>query len=151
MKVIRNINLLVLKFISQFDKIGVSKILVALMAGKAEVYYDKSKTSPSAICEWITSLGFPSKLQNSKSSKEDGDQSDIGKVEVELEINGMTCSSCVYNIESNIMKMDGMIKAAVALATHRGIFAYDPDKVGPRQIIDQIKVRNLFYVFIRLV
>lgn len=123
-------------------KTGVSKILVALMAGKAEVYYDKSKTSPKAICEWITSLGFPSNLQNSKGFKEGDDNNDIGHAEVELEINGMTCSSCVYNIESNLMKMDGMIRAAVALATHRGLFTYDPDKIGPRQIIDKIKAKN---------
>ena len=122
-------------------KPGVSKILVALMAGKAEVYYDKSKTSPKVVCEWITSLGFPSNLQSSKGVK-DGDDS-IGHAEVELEINGMTCSSCVYNIESNVMKMDGLIRAAVALATHRGVFAYDPDKIGPRQIIDKIKARKI--------
>lgn len=41
---------------------GVSKILVALMAGKAEVFYDKSLVSPQAICDWITTLGFPSNL-----------------------------------------------------------------------------------------
>jgi len=41
---------------------GVSKILVALLAEKAEVFYDESKTTPQAICDWITVLGFASNL-----------------------------------------------------------------------------------------
>lgn len=53
---------------------------------------------------------------------------------------GMTCSSCVYAIESNIMKMKGMKSAVVALATERGKFQFDPSITGPRDIIDCINV-----------
>lgn len=111
------------------------------MAGKAEVFYDKSLTSPQAICDWITTLGFRSCLQmNSGISRSNGTIQENGKADVELHIGGMTCSSCVYNIESHVSKMDGVIQARVALSTQKGLFTYDPDRIGPRQIIDQITV-----------
>lgn len=52
----------------------------------------------------------------------------------------MTCSSCVYAIESNVMKMKGLKSAVVALATERGKFVFDPAITGPRDIIDCINV-----------
>ena len=39
--------------------VGVKDVLVALMAAKAEVDYYPSVTSPTAIAEAISSLGFP--------------------------------------------------------------------------------------------
>lgn len=127
---------------------GVTKVLIALMAGKAEVYYDKTLVSPQAICDWITTLGFPSVLQSeSCSTTKNGAIQENGKAEIELRIGGMTCSSCVYNIESHVAKMDGVFKARVALSTQKGAFTYDPDRTGPRQIIDQITVLLLKYIF----
>lgn len=116
------------------------------MAGKAEVYYEPSKTTPDAICEWITSLGFPSIVLRSGDGTlgSAGERfHDNGEAEVELHIGGMTCSSCVYNIESNIVKLDGILQARVALSTQKGMFTYNPDRIGPRQIIDQITVSLL--------
>ena len=121
--------------------IGVTKILVALMAGKAEVFYEQSKTSPQAICDWITSLGFPSSLQSNNGSAANGRLRENGTADVELHIGGMTCSSCVYNIESNVSKLGGILEARVALSTQKGLFTFDPDRIGPRQIIDHIVVR----------
>ena len=121
--------------------LGVSKVLVALMAGKAEVFYDKFLVTPQAICDWISALGFPSSLQSdSDPMTKNGVNQENGKAEAELHIGGMTCSSCVYNIESHVAKMNGIIQARVALSTQKGVFTYDPDRVGPRQIIDQIIV-----------
>ncbi|KZS15183.1 Copper transporting pATPase, ATP7a-like protein [Daphnia magna] len=118
---------------------GVSKILVALMAGKAEVFYDKSLVSPQAICDWITTLGFPSNLLDGTDRTKNNDFiQENGKAQVELHIGGMTCSSCVYNIEMHVAKMDGIFQARVALSTQKGMFMFDPDRIGPRQIIDQI-------------
>jgi Cu+-exporting ATPase len=116
------------------------------MAGKAEVFYDKSLVSPSAICDWITTLGFPTILQNdSDTVRNNGVIQENGKTHVELHIGGMTCSSCVYNIESHVAKIDGVFKARVALSTQKGMFTFDPDRIGPRQIIDNIIVSsNLF-------
>lgn len=53
----------------------------------------------------------------------------------------MTCSSCVRNIETSIKNLPGIHSAEVALLTHRGKFKYDSSKIGPRDIINELKVR----------
>ena len=55
-----------------------------------------------------------------------------------LQIEGMTCTSCVHNIESHLAKEPGVISAVVALATSKGRFVYDTEATGPRNIIEKI-------------
>ncbi|KAK9892530.1 hypothetical protein WA026_020515 [Henosepilachna vigintioctopunctata] len=109
---------------------GCHKILVSLLAARAEVLYDSSLTSPSDIAMSITELGFPSIVLM---------HSGGGEAELDLEIAGMTCASCVYKIESNVMKLQGVLSAKVALTTRRGKFIYDSALTGPRNIIDEIE------------
>ncbi|RXG53096.1 Copper-transporting ATPase 1 [Armadillidium vulgare] len=107
---------------------GVHKILVSLMAAKAEVLYDASKVLPDQIANAISELGFPASVLEGASNEG----------EVELEIHGMTCSSCVHTIESQIQKLKGVKSASVALAVERGKFVFDPSVIGPRDIIEAI-------------
>ncbi|KAK7500657.1 hypothetical protein BaRGS_00008232, partial [Batillaria attramentaria] len=53
-------------------------------------------------------------------------------------ITGMTCASCVHNIESTLMKRAGILTASVALATSSGKFTYNPELIGPRDILQAI-------------
>ncbi|KAK7077087.1 ATPase Cu transporting protein 7B, partial [Halocaridina rubra] len=108
---------------------GVYSILVALMAAKAEVRYDGSKVLPQEVANSISDLGFPSSVL---------EETGISQGEVDIQILGMTCSSCVYAIESNVMKLKGIKSAVVALATERGKVTFDPAVTGPRDIIDCI-------------
>lgn len=114
------------------------------MAGKAEVYHNES-TTPQQICDWITSLGFASSILN-QDTQGDLIKCDDGTCQVEVHIRGMTCSSCVYSIESNLMKVNGVVKARVALSTQRGVINYNPDIIGPRKVIDCINVSLLYIV-----
>ena len=57
-----------------------------------------------------------------------------------IQIEGMTCASCVHHIESHLMKQPGIISATVALATSKGKFVYDTEVTGPRDIIEDINV-----------
>ena len=61
-----------------------------------------------------------------------------------LQIGGMTCSSCVNNIEQTIKKRKGILEANVSLALQQGKFKFDPELTGPRDIIDDILVRLTF-------
>jgi len=56
---------------------GVNGILVALLAGKAEVIYDPDKIKPADIVSSISELGFPTTLI---------EESGIGEGEVELKV-----------------------------------------------------------------
>ena len=57
-----------------------------------------------------------------------------------LQVTGMTCSSCVHLIERTLRGTNGVEKATVALTTNRCHVEFDPIEIGPRDIIEVIKV-----------
>ncbi|XP_050166501.1 copper-transporting ATPase 1 [Myiozetetes cayanensis] len=109
---------------------GIHSILVALMAGKAEVRYNPAVTHPSAIAELIRELGFGATVMENCGE---------GDGILELVVRGMTCASCVHKIESTLMKTNGVLYCSVALATNKAHIKYDPEAVGPRDVIQVIK------------
>ena len=46
-------------------------------------------------------------------------------------VNGMTCASCVANVENAVNKLDGVDKAVVNLTTEKMSVDYAGDKVSP--------------------
>jgi P-type Cu+ transporter len=48
---------------------------------------------------------------------------------IELEIGGMTCTSCAARVEKKLNKLDGVVLANVNYATELAAVAYDPDHV----------------------
>lgn len=109
---------------------GCHKILVSLIAARAEIHYDPSLITPNEIAESLTDLGFPASILK---------QNTAGIAEIDLEIGGMTCASCVHKIESNVCKLPGVQSGKVALTTKRGKFTYDPEITGPRSLIEAIE------------
>ncbi|XP_071425800.1 copper-transporting ATPase 1 [Pithys albifrons albifrons] len=109
---------------------GIHSILVALMAGKAEVRYNPAVIHPSAIAELIRELGFGATVMENCGE---------GDGVLELVVRGMTCASCVHKIESTLMKTKGVLYCSVALATNKAHIKYDPEAVGPRDVIQVIK------------
>ena len=100
---------------SQVSKMpGVRSVLVALMAGKAEVQYDPSIVQPARISAEISRLGFPSSVLEEVSRREGGE------AELVISVGGMTCSSCVHSIETKLASHTGVRAVSVALATQRG-------------------------------
>lgn len=57
---------------------------------------------------------------------------------VRLPINGMTCQSCVRNIESNIRTKIGVVSIKVNLQEKSGYIDYDPQLTDPKQIATEI-------------
>ncbi|KAM4700201.1 copper-transporting ATPase 2 [Discoglossus pictus] len=107
-------------------KEGIISVLVALMSGKAEVKYKPDRMNPADVAQLIENLGFGATVMEDYAAT-DGN--------IELIIIGMTCASCVHNIESRLMRTPGIEHASVALATCKAQVKFDPEIVGPRDII----------------
>ncbi|XP_044793267.1 copper-transporting ATPase 1 isoform X2 [Bubalus bubalis] len=109
---------------------GIYSVLVALMAGKAEVRYNPALIQPPVIAELIRELGFGAIVI---------ENADEGDGVLELVVRGMTCASCVHKIESTLTKHRGIFYCSVALATNKAHIKYDPEIIGPRDIIHTIE------------
>uniref|UniRef100_F6VMS7 Copper-transporting ATPase 2 n=1 Tax=Monodelphis domestica TaxID=13616 RepID=F6VMS7_MONDO len=109
---------------------GILSVLVALMAGKAEVKYNPYAIQPLEIAQLIQNLGFEATIMEDYTGS-DGN--------IELTVTGMTCASCVHNIESRLTRTNGILYASVALSTSKAHIKFDPEIVGPRDIIKIIE------------
>ncbi|NWR55020.1 ATP7B ATPase, partial [Bucorvus abyssinicus] len=111
-------------------EVGIVSVLVALMAGKAEIKYKPELIQPLEIAQLIQNLGFEATVIEDHAETEGS---------VELLITGMTCASCVHNIESKLMRTNGIFYTSVALATCKAHIQFDPEIIGPRDIIKVIE------------
>jgi Cu+-exporting ATPase len=57
---------------------------------------------------------------------------------LELPISGMTCASCASRVEASLNDVDG-VTATVNYATERATVDYDPEAVGPAQLVDAVE------------
>lgn len=101
------------------------------MAGKAEVKYDPDILNAAAVTQLIQDLGFGAKLMEDNM---------VMHGELNLLVSGMTCASCVHNIESKLTTTKGIISASVALATKKAHIQFDPEMLGARDIVRMIQV-----------
>ncbi|OGL59953.1 MAG: copper-translocating P-type ATPase [Candidatus Tectomicrobia bacterium RIFCSPLOWO2_12_FULL_69_37] len=58
---------------------------------------------------------------------------------LELPVGGMTCASCAARVEKQLSGLEGVISAAVNLATERATVAYDARRLTPAQIAGRIE------------
>jgi Cu+-exporting ATPase len=59
--------------------------------------------------------------------------------QIELPITGMTCASCVRNVERALTKTEGVDGATVNLATERASVQFDPQTVNIPQLVERVK------------
>ncbi|XP_035312332.1 copper-transporting ATPase 2 isoform X3 [Cricetulus griseus] len=119
---------------------GILSVLVALMSGKAEVKYNPEAIQPSRIAQLIQDLGFEATVMEDNT---------VSEGDIELIILGMTCASCVHNIESKLTKTNGITYASVALATSKAHVKFDPEIIGPRDIIKIIEFLGGWYFYVQ--
>ncbi|KAB5584577.1 hypothetical protein PHYPO_G00109140 [Pangasianodon hypophthalmus] len=109
---------------------GIKSVVVALMAGKAEIRYDPENVDSAQIVNLIAGLGFGASLM---------DEGAASNGLLDLSVTGMTCASCVHNIETKLHTTNGILEATVALATSKARIKFDPEVVGARDIIRVIE------------
>ena len=101
---------------------GVAEASVNLANEKATVSYDPAAVSPADMVNAVVDAGYG-----------------VVTEAATLPVLGMTCASCVKRIEDDLREKDGVISAAVNLATERVTVVYSPTEVTLPEIRKTIK------------
>ena len=101
---------------------GVSSVKVNLATEKASVDFDPNAVNLDAITKAVEETGYG-----------------IGFVEETMTVTGMTCASCVANIETAVGDMPGVMKVVVNLATNSAKVKYIPTIVTASEIRKTIR------------
>ncbi len=88
---------------------GVKGAVVNLATGKASVDYDPSRTSLSVMRKAVDEIGYEVVLSTAS-----------------LRVTGMTCASCVENIQKTVSDLPGVAKIVVNLAANTARVEYEP-------------------------
>ncbi|KAK7097662.1 copper-transporting ATPase 1-like isoform X2 [Littorina saxatilis] len=129
------------------DKPGVKAIKVSLADQNGVVTYDPQIVKAAEIAEMIDDMGFDAKVaQQEDESLSDDEFAQIaarkaggnGRKSCVISIQGMTCNSCVKNIESNIGAQPGILNIKVSLTDSNGVVTYDSKVTDPAKIAEMI-------------
>ncbi|MBL7049275.1 MAG: copper-translocating P-type ATPase [Nitrospira sp.] len=96
---------------------GVQSANVNLAAERATVYYLPSETDSSEIIKIITDAGYGVSLSS-----------------ITLPIKGMTCAACVKRVQDKLTAVEGVLHAAVNIATEKATVSYLPAQAGIRDL-----------------
>uniref|UniRef100_H2Z7G2 P-type Cu(+) transporter n=1 Tax=Ciona savignyi TaxID=51511 RepID=H2Z7G2_CIOSA len=136
---------------------GVGAIRVSLDDKLATVLYDADKTSDVKIADKIKELSFKATLPDGRVSKVNKRKKvapkqtkleDLTDVAVPMEkdvercfinVTGMTCASCVNNIERNIGREEGIVSILVGLMSGRAEVKYRPSIIDTTTIVQLIE------------
>jgi Cu+-exporting ATPase len=91
---------------------GVSKAGVNLASEKATVEYDSSLTTEKDLVRAVEDAGYG-----------------VAISEVVFNVTGMTCATCVQNIETALNGLDGVVSVSVNLASEKAYVSYNPEVV----------------------
>ena len=106
---------------------GVSEVSVSLEEKLARVAYDPALTNPQQLAEEIEDLGFEATPPPSSVA--------VAKNTCTIGVGGMTCQSCVDNIESGLRKIAGVQSVTVSLKKAKAFIIYN----GSEATVDDFK------------
>lgn len=61
------------------------------------------------------------------------------KLNVTMQVNGMTCAGCVSGVESALKKVPGVLKAAVSLEKNEAYVEYQKGKTTPEELVKAVE------------
>jgi len=133
---------------------GVRSVHVSLTDSLGTVIYDTRQTSAASLCDVINDIGFDAKLLSttsgnistvttvSKSADEfawlAATRTVVSQQTCEVSIEGMTCSSCVKNIESTISAVAGVGSIRVSLEQKKAIVVFNPSAISAEFVAEKI-------------
>ena len=106
---------------------GIKAANVNLAIEKLSVEYDESKVDISKIIEAVEKAGYGAKEEKSVNIRD-----------INIPIEGMTCTACAKAVERAINKLPGISEANVNFATEKARVVYDSSKVRISEIKNAI-------------
>lgn len=110
---------------------GIEDATVAVLQNRAQVIYHPAFIDEAKICEAIEDAGFEAQVIQGYHGLET-------KTICRLRVKGMTCSSGSHSIEANLIKVFGVKKAEVSLATEEAVIHYDPKSINYKEVMEVI-------------
>ncbi|KAH7284245.1 hypothetical protein KP509_34G045000 [Ceratopteris richardii] len=110
---------------------GIEDATVSVIQNRAQVIYHPAFIDASKICEAIEDAGFEAQILEGFLEQET-------KTVCRIRIKGMTCTSCSTSIETSMMKVSGVKKADISLATEEAVIQYNPKLISYKQIMQII-------------
>ena len=146
---------------------GVSLVKVSLESKEAFVQFNPLVTTAEAISTAIYDMGFDTEMKkvyspvavdpprsSITSTVANGSEHVLVQIELPhdsvtineekeisytcLTVEGMSCQSCVNNIQSNISKLDGVQEVTVSLDEKNAKIAYNPILINPNRLASEI-------------
>ena len=117
-------------------RVGVLSIKVSLEDGEANIEYDSSSLTPDDLVLAVEDMGFEASVKSQHIYvEEEGDDS---KTVVLIDIEGMTCNSCVSNIERVIGQRDYVHDIKVSLENKNATIEFDSVNETPKGLCHAI-------------
>jgi Cu+-exporting ATPase len=121
-----------------------NSISVSFDTGKVKFQLNKNATTQRQIQRVVQKLGFAAESIDITKKMDQDETANSSKVDdnlvnTRLIVTGMTCSSCVSNIEKTLLRHDGITKAQVNLLAKSAFICHDPNKIGSRELVNLIE------------
>jgi Cu+-exporting ATPase len=113
---------------------GVSRADVNLAAETLEVVFDPDRDSVEAMAQAIADAGFEGVFDPVRNDAEAG-----ASAQLHLAISGMTCAACSGRLERVLKAADGVLDAAVNLASESAEIRFAPARVRPADLIQLVR------------
>ncbi|KAI9488518.1 E1-E2 ATPase-domain-containing protein [Zychaea mexicana] len=120
-------------------------VKVNLESGRTSFQYSSHALSRKRITDTIMQLGFMAdsvdiaKIFSGEDERSDEEKAKNNMAVTRLSVTGMTCSSCVANIERAMMKQSGVSSCQVNLLAKSAVIHHNPSVVGARALSNMIE------------
>ena len=101
---------------------GVAEVNVNLATERAQVRFDPEKVKVDEMIARVASAGYG-----------------VAQATIELPITGMTCASCVRNVERALSRTPGILSVSVNLATEKASVTYLPGSVRRADLVQAVE------------
>ncbi|QDZ18079.1 heavy metal transporting ATPase [Chloropicon primus] len=113
---------------------GVAEVKVALAMDEAFVAGDSTKFTAQDVVTAIEDAGFEAQIKSVETQKDEGIVH-----EIEIDVEGMTCSACQNSVEGILAAVKGVESASVSLITGKAKVTYMLSETKSRDIIKAIE------------